>query len=425
MPPFLFKEFFMKIKFFLLGMLATALASGFVFIGCDLNPDDDPPPPATPIPPTTPTPAAPPVEISTLAQLNAIGASAESLRKNYKLMADIGGVTTPIGNVSGGMFTGDFDGNGRTVTVNILTGSTVSGGPLAGTYAGLFASLGGTVHDLTVAGTVSITTSGSVYAGGVAAGMLPGAAIRKVASLVDVTAIGGGDVKAGGIVGGVQNAAVSNSHATGNVSATSGGGAQAGGIVGAAIQGTVSNVYATGDISATGTGDNMGVGGIMGSNDGGSVSYAYATGVISATANGTGPGDDSITVCAGGIVGGSNPGPVVRYTVALNSAVSASGTDYKKTSYRIISTPAGTVTTNGAANYGKSDLEPSRTPADNTPMDKGAGEQDGADITVTGGPLPTPYTMPGESWWRDTGFSGADWTTVWRWDPATGLPALR
>jgi hypothetical protein len=84
---------------------------------------------------------------------------------NYKLTADItDSVTTPIGNVSGTdiiPFTGDFDGNGHTIAVKITRGITVPTGPLAGTYGGLFAGIGygGSVHDLTVDGTVTITAT--------------------------------------------------------------------------------------------------------------------------------------------------------------------------------------------------------------------------------------------------------------------------
>jgi hypothetical protein len=356
-------------------------------------------------------------------------------------------------------FTGDFDGNGHTITVNITNSLTISTGDLAGTYAGLFAGIGagGSVHNLTVTGTVNISGA-VVYAGGVVGGMLPTASISNVTSsvAVSVTSSGNGDVIAGGIAGAVQGGTISNSHATGAISAsgnedvTAGGvvgvskegtvrnasaagsvlaitsaaeGAQAGGVLGVSQQGIVSNVYATGNVSATSNGGSMGVGGVVGACEGGTVSYVYATGSVSATAQGTGPGedDDSITVCAGGIVGGSNPGPVIRYTVALNSAVSASGINYKRVSHRIISTPTNVVTTNGAANYGKSDLSP--TGGGNPP--EGATSQNGADVAVTGGPLPAAYTAPDQNWWRNTGFSGADWTTVWDWDTSTGLPKLR
>jgi hypothetical protein len=211
-------------------------------------------------------------------------------------------------------------------------------------------------------------------------------------------------------------------NAAGSVDVTvSGGGVYAGGIAGGS-QGAVSNVYTTGNVSATTTDTTESVyaGGIVGT---GAVSYAYATGSISAAATGTGPGESnhSVTVGAGGIAGASTDKPV-RYTVALNSAVSASGTSYNRCSFRITSTSTGTVLTNGAVNYGKADLSPT---GGLYGMDKGANKEGGLDVTVMGGPLPAPYTAPSQAWWTDTGFYGADWTTVWRWDTAAGLPKLR
>jgi hypothetical protein len=375
-----------------------------------------------------------PVEINNLAELIAINSDPENLSKSYKLMADITGAT-PIGFQSGGLFivfTGDFDGNGHTVTLNITNGLTISQGPLAGTYAGLFAAAGemsvgthrGTIHDLKVAGTINVSGA-NVYAGGVAGGIFPSAEIRNVSSSVDVTATSSGEVYAGGILGGSQGT-VSNVYATGNVSATGSASVYVGGIAGAS-QGAVSNVYTTGNVSATTTGNTESVyaGGIVGT---GSVTYAYVTGSVSAVATGTGPGDHSVTVGAGGIAGAASGDPV-RYTVALNSAVSASGNNYNKCSFRITSTNTGTVTTNDAVNYGRANLTPSVSGSGDSSLthtnDKGADQQDGVDVTVTGGPLPTAYTAPSETWWTGTGFSGADWTSVWRWDTATGLPKLR
>jgi hypothetical protein len=111
-------------------MLLTAIG---ILAGCSNPSGDDSPPP---------------VEIGTLADLDAISASAEGMSGNYKLTADITGVTAPIGDVSGGistmLFTGDFDGNGHTVTLNITSGINVSGsGETDGIYAGLFAAVGG------------------------------------------------------------------------------------------------------------------------------------------------------------------------------------------------------------------------------------------------------------------------------------------
>jgi hypothetical protein len=408
------------------------------------------------------------IAINSLEQLNAISAAANNyagLRKNYKLTADISGVTTPIGAVSGGRFvpfTGDFDGNGHTVTVNITSGLTIPSGPLAGTYAGLFAAAGelsgdpgtrGTIHDLKVSGTINIKISADrmLCAGGVVGGMLPTASVSKVVSSVDVSASGKGMAAAGGIAGGLQGGTVSNASASGNISATTTSTsddirAHAGGIAGAVMGAVVSRVYATGNVSATSSGDDAQAGGVVGSADDDSdVNNVYATGNVSATGNGPeaharaggvmgnihnggtlsyayATGDISVTVStksgqAAGIVGNLDPGSV-HNTVALNGSISISGTSYEKAARRVIGRITGTM----ADNYGKADLTPS---GGSGSMDKGANRQDGEDLTVTGGPLPTAYTAPNENWWKNTGFSGADWTTVWQWDSAKGLPVLR
>jgi hypothetical protein len=261
-----------------------------------------------------------------------------------------------------------------------------------------------------------------VYVGGIAGGMAPGTSISNVESSVVVTGSGNDDVHAGGVVGTSEQGTVSKAFATGNVSASGNGDVYAGGVVGTS-EGTVSNVYATGDISArTNVDEDAYAGGIAGTADDGTISYAYATGSVSAEGTAE-TARDTITLGAGGIAGAAT-GAVVRYTVALNSAVSASGAAiYNKCSYRIASTATGDVTTNGAANYGKTDLSPA---GGNYSVDRGAAGQDGADVTVTGGPPPAvAYTAPSQSWWTDTGFSGADWTNVWKWDGTSGLPVLR
>jgi hypothetical protein len=360
----------------------------FTLVGCgDKDSGDPTSPPGTPI------------AIGTLAELMGINANFVNLSKNYILTADITGpVTTPIGSTEWGMvpFTGNFDGNGHAITLNITSGSVAAGGDQAGTYGGLFACIGGSVYDLTVEGTVAIPSGVNVYSGGVAGVTLQGASISNVASSVNVSSSGSGYVHVGGVVG--------------------------------ASLGTVSSVYATGSVSATISGAmDAYAGGIAGVARG-AVSYAYATGSISATGTGAGiaaAGENQTTVGAGGIAGDATSA-VVKYTVAMNSSISASDSEstssYNKCSYRIASTAIGYVTTIGATNYGKSDLIPT---GGLHGEDEGADQQDGVDVTVTGGPLPTAYTAPGQDWWRNTGFNGADWTTVWQWDTTTGLPKLR
>ncbi len=70
--------------------------------------------------------------------------------KYFKVMNDIEGVTTPIGSPSK-RFEGNFDGNGHTIDIN-LTGAG---------YQALFAQLGAgaNIHDITVTGNVTCTSS--------------------------------------------------------------------------------------------------------------------------------------------------------------------------------------------------------------------------------------------------------------------------
>jgi predicted small lipoprotein YifL len=394
-----------------------------------------------------------PIPIGSLQELNAISTDAANLSKNYKLTADITGpITAPIGSVSGNMvpFTGEFDGNGHTITVSITSGAAFSMGEYSGIYAGLFAGIGtgGSVHDLTVTGTVTITNSGNgmAGAGGVVGGMLPGASISNVESsvAVTVTSTASRDVLAGGIVGGLQGGTVSNSHATGVISAestaTSGDiNVDAGGAVGAA-QGVISRVYATGNVTATGNSNddgNVQAGGVAGAiNDPAEVRNAYATGNVSATGK--------IDVRAGGVVGNVHEGKIVKYVyatgvvsvtvngsdgqaggivgefyhggevsnaVALNASINISGSSSSKKSQRVIGRYASPSIM--ANNYGKADL----TPTGSYTERKGSDQQDGADVTASNASTQT--------WWTGTGFSGADWETIWQWDGTSGLPKLR
>ncbi|MDR2094011.1 MAG: hypothetical protein LBP76_00645 [Treponema sp.] len=445
------------------GFAVLLIAALFTLAGCGDKDSGDP---------TSPSKNDPPIEISTLAELNAISTDAGNLSKNYKLMADITGpVTRPIGIASGTDFvgfTGEFDGNGHTITVDIRDGLVVSEGELAGIYGGLFAGIvnRGLVHDLTVTGTVNITTSGSlnIYAGGVVAGMLQGGTVRKVTSAVNVTASNSGGslyVVAGGIAGGARGATVSDSYTTGAISAAATGtntghlNVEAGGVGGAFLSGTVSHVYATGNVSAVATGTYSdghaqagGVAGVINTtsvlnayatgnvsasasskvdaraggavghfNDRGSVRYVYATGNVSVTANGSGGRG-----CAGGVVGNLKDEGSVSNTVALNTSVSITGSSSNQQVHRVI----GSIEDNGTRkdNYGKEDLTPTVTNGSYTPV-KGADKADGEDVAVTGGPPPSAYTAPDKDWWREKGFKGADWNTVWQWDSTTGLPKLR
>ena len=371
------------------------------------------------------------IGISTLAQLKDISDNAANLGRKYKLLANISGVDTPIGDISTGTaFSGDFDGNDKSIAVNITSGSTVDGGEYGFvTVAGLFAASAGPIYNLTVTGTVNVSSgSGSMLMAGGVVGALLGAEISKVASSVAVT--GGGtyfEMGVGGVAGVIlPGATINSTYATGAVTATSNGRVSAGGIAGTSQGGAVSNVYTTGNISATTSGTkSVYAGGIIGAfGDGGSVSYAYATGSVSSNGTGTGngnsAGENEVAIAACGIVGGNSTSPV-RYTVALDSSISIDSgcysRNYKTLAFRISTTHLGIVTTNGAINYGKKDLA---TTGDQSYVgalnDAQRLSQNGTD---------TDDSTPTENWWKTTAWVTADWTNVWEWNGTKSLPTFK
>jgi hypothetical protein len=177
----------------------------------------------------------------------------------------------------------------------------------------------------------------------------------------------------------------------------------------------VINVYTTGDVSATTSGAPAAYAGGIAGSVGVSLSYAYATGVITAT--GTGAGTTQETIGAGGIAGAASDA-VVRYTVALNNSVSASGDNYNRCSYRIASSRYGELETDGAANYGLNTLVPtvSGTGGRDNSGHEGDDQEDGTDVTTSDAST--------QGWWTDTGFNGADWDNVWN-NTATLPPVLK
>ena len=90
--------------------------------------------------------------ISTKAQWDTFAANVDNYDSKYvQLGANIGTANDPITTMTSGTFQGIFDGNGHTLTVNL----TNSGGNVAPFYY----LYGGTIMNLTVAGTVTSTTN--------------------------------------------------------------------------------------------------------------------------------------------------------------------------------------------------------------------------------------------------------------------------
>ena len=223
----------------------------------------------------------------------------------YALVRDIdlgGAEWTPIGT-SSSPFTGEFDGNGYTVSnFKITTGKQ---------YVGLFGYNKGVIKNLGVENfTVNVSySSGSVDAGGLA-GYNSGSILNSYAA-GNVRASSGDHAYAGGLVG-YNSGDILNSYATGNVSATggsySGDYAYAGGLVGRNSGGSITNSYATGEVSATSSYSGAYAGGLVGYNDG-SITNSYATGNVRATSFGS-PAD------AGGLVGYNDGGGSITNSYA-------------------------------------------------------------------------------------------------------------
>ena len=198
----------------------------------------------------------------------------DDLNGNYILGSNITitGNFTPIGG-AGDPFTGKFDGDNKTITLNISVGKTD-----ADAYAGLFGyTEGAEIKDLKINGTVSAATS------------LTEEPPISLASY------------AGTIVGKAVDTTITNCHSTATVTSSHPARAYAGGIAGHAINSVMENCGNTGKVTATGA--EAYAGGIAGhaeGNLGGStMKGCYNHGAVTATG---GVGNDNFGL-AGGIVG--------------------------------------------------------------------------------------------------------------------------
>ena len=177
----------------------------------------------------------------------------------FKVMNDISGITTPVGN-SNRSFQGHFDGNGKTLTLNINDYNSNG-------YRGLFGYVGSgaEIENVITAGSV---TSNSVYAGGIAA-RADGATIRNCENKANIYSYA---YSVGGVVGYSYNTKITNTVNRGDVVSY--------------------NSYSS-------TGTPYGVGGIAG------CSYYGSYGTTSAVDGCTNYGKVEATnnYCVGGIVG--------------------------------------------------------------------------------------------------------------------------
>lgn len=164
---------------------------------------------------------------------------------------------TPIGKDNNAPYTGTFDGKGHTISGLSVTDILP--------FAGLFGAVtGGTIKNLTVAGSVANSTENSGVAGGIV-GRAKDCTIEACVNLCGVSA----SQYVGGIAGQTLNITVRDCYNVGTVT----GGSNAGGIVGMTSptdHSIITNCYNVGNVSAS-----QYAGGILGNAGGGSVSNCY------------------------------------------------------------------------------------------------------------------------------------------------------
>jgi len=393
-------------------------------------------------------------------------ATTTGLTKEYILMNDISVSNwMPMGNESN-PFMGKFYGNNHTITISGFR--DISGNDSYGLFSymgkrgevsdlkvvinqttikndkqiyfgGITGHLNGGIIDSCI-GDIFIKASGSnSYVGGLAGRVGDESIIRNCYVMGAITAEGNHDSYtegianynyAGGIAGYISgsNIVTQNCYTTSNINARSSLSIgiiitsdncynYAGGIVGY-MSGIGSSIikdcYTTGNIASSGLRsgvNNNYVGGIAGF-AGYPIQNCYAIGKINASFE---LSISSINRCyAGGIVGSTRSN--IRNCVALNSTVyswSGMGFNNNPVIHRIGYKDSNATLRN---NYGSVATAPIDAWVSNS------NGPDGADCPAN----------PTESWWRNTGtwfvgsdISAWDFTNVWQWDGATGLPKLR
>ncbi|MGA2172338.1 MAG: GLUG motif-containing protein [Sedimentisphaerales bacterium] len=219
-----------------------------------------------------------PYQISSAADLLALGANTGDYSSHFVLTADIdldpnlpGGqvFTTAIIAPNWPAFTGTFDGNSHKIT-----NFTINGGD----KLGLFGWIGGSVKNLGLENCSVSSDSNSWYVGGLV-GENDGGNISNCYSTGTVS----GSFNVGGLVGENDGGSISNCYSTGTVSSSSYSYYYyVGGLVGGNAGGSISNCYSTGTVS--GSSYSYYVGGLVGWN-GGSISNCYSNGTVSGSFN--------------------------------------------------------------------------------------------------------------------------------------------
>ncbi|MDR1317800.1 MAG: hypothetical protein LBK13_13120 [Spirochaetales bacterium] len=353
-----------KFKYSIIASFIAALA--LFVVSCSTGGDDDD--------------YTPPIPIASAEQLQKIGVD-YPLNGKYELTDNITLTNwMPIGAVQSTAFSGEFDGKGKSITLNgfdpaaynktvMISGDDWSaimaplgvfwhssnaeiknfdlelnigtGGALALTSTAEFFAVSGvvgyaeqtTVRDISLSGTLIVSrASGGMVVGGIA-GLIYKSEISGCASSVTLTAAAtAGGVSAGGISAvcldnpaGKQ--AITNCSVTGNVSSTGTDEGDTGGIVGQ-LNGSVEKCSMTGNVSAIASGTQGriragGIAGIFGDVSSGSITNSYATGTVSANSA-------NARARAGGISGDIycvNGGALVVSSCYATGNVSATGSN--------------------------------------------------------------------------------------------------
>jgi len=231
----------------------------------------------------------------------------------------------PLGNLKNG-FSGEFDGNGHTVTIRSFD-TSLPDEDVKVVTVGLFGTVGksGTIKNLKTAGNVSYKSGDkSLYIGGIAG--LNGGNITYCASEMNITANGGKNSFGKKIL--AQGIGIPGLAVVVNLDQV---GVFAGGIVGVNVE-NVRHCYSNGNISVTGNADKC-AGGIAGNNgltcNQSNIAYCFATGSISSKGDGA-------SRYAGGIVG--NNYNTIQNCIAMNNKIEIIG----KTKAKELLTSGGT-----------------------------------------------------------------------------------
>ena len=267
------------------------------------------------------------------------GCNGYELRKDITLTNN----WTPVGN-SSDPFTGNFDGNGHTIS-NLTINSSAK-------YVGFFGYVSGSaitiIRNLIInGGSVTSTSTANYTFTGALAGYIGFAPVNNV-SIIGVSVTGGtGDgVRIGGLVG-TSSGTITNSYATGNADGGDGEEDRVGGLVGTST-GTITNSYATGSADG-GAGNSDLVGGLVGTSTG-TITNSYATG----SADG-GAGNSDLV---GGLVG-NNTGGTITNSYATGNASDGGGGERDRVG-GLVGTSTGTITNSyatGSADGGDGDCD--------------------------------------------------------------------